>query len=429
MANVGGFTNIEIMNAIRAEASEQYQSRIPVATQANLLDTGNAILNAEILYNEFLRNLVDKIAFQYVHTWSLDNPLKEFKRGTIPFGRTVEEMYLDIAQAQAFNSEKSETELFKRVIPDLSVIYHTINRQDFYKTTVMYTMLQRAFYNETGLMQLVGTISNSLYNGDAYDEFQIMKQLMSSYFDKGLAFPVKLDAIVDESTAKKAVVAMRQMVNLLSLPSRMYNSIGVMRSVRPEDQVLFITPDVEAQIDVDVLAAAFNLSKADFLARRILVDNFGSNTNIVAILADREWILQWDTLMRTEEVYNQQGLYWNMFLHHQGIYSTSRFASCVMFTTSAVSVDSIEVTAAPVTKGQYADQKATVKAASGASGAYVPQTVKWEVTGGTKSGTYIDMGGRLFVSTDETASTLTVKATSTYDSSVVGTASVTVNSL
>jgi len=54
-----------------------------------------------------------------------------------------------------------------------------------------------------------------------------------------------------------------------------------------------------------------------------------------------------------------------------------------------------------------------------------PQTVDWTVTGGI-TGTSISSSGRLTVANDETNTTLTVRATSTYDGTVSGTATVTV---
>lgn len=83
---VSTLSNADIMNSIRAISSSSYKDRIPLATQDSITETGNAILSAELYYNEFLRNLVDKIAFQYIHSFNLRNPLGEFKRGMMPMG-------------------------------------------------------------------------------------------------------------------------------------------------------------------------------------------------------------------------------------------------------------------------------------------------------------------------------------------------------
>ena len=422
---VNNLSNAQILNAVWADASQEYQSRVPLATRDNLQATGNAILNYQVFYNEFLHSLVNKFAFMYVHNNVLRNRLGEFKRGPIPFGYSVEEVFTDITDAMAFDPELAESELYKRTIPNTSSIYHVINRQDVYRQTISRAMLQRAVYNEGGLSRLIESIVQALYNSDEVDEFIIMKSLIANYFNEGLFYPVEVDAVVDETSAKTMLTAVRSNVLYLDIPSRRFNSMGVMRTVAPEDQVLVITPAVEAAIDVNALAQAFNMSKADFTARHLVVDNFGPNTdNIVGVLFDREWFIQYDTYFGTEAVRNPMGLYDNMYLHHQGIYSTSRFANAVVFISNSASVTGITVTgAASVAAGTYTDMTAKV---NGTASNYVPQSVNWSISGEASSGTYIDKGGRLFISSKEPANEtgITVTATSTYDDSINGTATV-----
>jgi len=73
-----------------------------------------------------------------------------------------------------------------------------------------------------------------------------------------------------------------------------------------------------------------------------------------------------------------------------------------------------------VAKGDTRQFRATVTGENNPA-----QTVEWEVTGGA-AGTAIDANGKLTVDANETAETLTVKATSTADTSKSGTATVTV---
>lgn len=428
LPNVATFSNIDIMNAVRLASSSDYQSRIPQATQENLAATSDAILNAKVYYNEFLQNLVDKFAFQYVHNELIRNPLWEFKRGTVPYGRTIEEIFVDICEAQEYDPETAEKEVFKRQIPNVNAIYHTINRENFYKQTIQWVSMRHAFYTEGGLAQLVSSIVQVLYNSDNYDEFLIMKACMSNYYKNGLFYPLNVSAVVDEASAKKFVTAVRTYVNMFNLPSRKYNSLGVMRRVDPQDQVLFVTPEIDAMVDVEVLAAAFNMNKAEFLARRVVVDDFGTGTDdVVALLVDREWLMQWDTYVGTEQIYNGQGLYYNMILHHQGIYSTSRFANAMVFTKGSVGVTTVTVTGdATIMPGTYKDYTATVT--DTASSDYIPQGVTFSITGQTSSATYIDKSGRLIVSKQEPSDTqIVITATSTYNSSVSGTLTVTVS--
>ena len=90
--------------------------------------------------------------------------------------------------------------------------------------------------------------------------------------------------------------------------------------------------------------------------------------------------------------------------------------------TTTPTVTSVSVSPSPATvqKGGTQQFTATVSGTNNPA-----QTVRWTVTGG-KTGTSISTGGLLTVISDETAATLTVKATSTVDTGKSGTATVTV---
>ena len=55
---------VNILNAIRGVASQDYQNRVPVATQNNIEQVGNPIMEYQATENEFLDLLVNRIHFQ-----------------------------------------------------------------------------------------------------------------------------------------------------------------------------------------------------------------------------------------------------------------------------------------------------------------------------------------------------------------------------
>lgn len=415
-------------NVLRAQMSASYQDRIPVATQENLAQTAVAVLENPVYANEYLSALVDRIFYAYIHEYSLNNKFAEFKRGFVEYGRTMEEIGVDIINAEMYDPEAAETTVWKRNIPPVSAIFHTINRENFYTVTLENELLRRAFVDGNAMTRLANQIINTLYNSDNYDEWLIFKNLFSAYNAAQLFYPVVITEPTNADTAKSFIQQVRATITSIGLPSRKYNSLGLMRDSRPEDLVLFMKPELEALVDVEVLAAAFNMSKAEFLARRVVIDDFGTGTDdIQAVLVDRNWFVQYDTVFRTEEIYNPKGLYWNIFLHHHGIYSTSRFAPAVAFTTKASSAATITLnpSAPSLAKGASQTFKATVEATS-SSGDYAPQNVIWSLTGNTSSGTTLNPSGQLVISPHETAGSLTVTATSTFNSATKGTATVTV---
>ena len=107
---------INIMNTIRANASQEYQERVPEATRDNIDEVGNPILQYQTIQNEYLNAMINKIALTVVHNKTLLNPLRVLKKGTQPLGSDIEEIFTNMAQAEmikrlARDDENLEVEL------------------------------------------------------------------------------------------------------------------------------------------------------------------------------------------------------------------------------------------------------------------------------------------------------------------------------
>ena len=412
-----------ILNTIRANASDEYQNRVPVATRDNIAEVGNAITNYEPSRNEFLNALINRIGMVIIQSRLYQNPLRSFKRGMLEFGKDIEEVFVEIAKAQTYDPETAETEVFKRVIPDVKTIFHRMNRKDFYKVTISNDQLRTAFLSYRGIEDLIGRIVDSLYSGDNYDEFLLMKNLMNDYGAKGLFYPITVTEVTDEATAKKLTVNLRSTAKTLGFMSNQYNAQGVHTFTPIEDIVIFMTPQTEALMDVESLARSFNLEYADFLGRVVIVDNFGGLENVQALMVDKQWFMVYDTFFNFTEQYNAQGLYWNYFFHHWQILSTSQFANAIAFTTETPSVTSVTLSpkTATASKGQKVQLTATVVATGMAT-----ETVTWAVTGTSDVKSTITSSGELSIASDEPNTELTVTATSVFNGSKKDTATITV---
>ena len=53
-----------------------------------------------------------------------------------------------------------------------------------------------------------------------------------------------------------------------------YNKQGVNTFCNPGDVVIFVKPEVKANIDVELLASAFHMDKAEVDGRLLLIDSF-----------------------------------------------------------------------------------------------------------------------------------------------------------
>ena len=331
-------TNDQMLNAIRNEASSMYQDRIPEATQANIAEVANALLTYEVHKNEFLDALFDKVVRTVVTSKMATNPLAKFKKEFLPFGRTVEEIFIE--QATGLTYDPAGDKVFAVTKVPVDSIYHSEDRRLKYPVTVYDDELKKAIITPGGLSAFVSRYLNSMYSADADDEFHMMKQLIVDYYDAGGFYKVTVPEIGTVATAeadgKTLIKIMKTVFHQLKFMNSKFNKKGVRTKTDPSDVHLIIRSDVLAIFDVDVLASAFNMDKATFKGQVLEVDNFNDNEDIVAIMVDVSWMQWYDTLMKTTSFYNPDGLYWNYWLHHWAIGSISRFSQGVAFTLEEV---------------------------------------------------------------------------------------------
>lgn len=331
---------VNVLNAILNGASADYQARVPLATQNNITDVGSAIMNYQPTENEFLSALVNKIAMVIVRNKTFSNPLSVLKKGGVPLGRNIEEIYTNPVTGTTFDPTGSK--LLERAIPDTKAIYHSMNRQGQYKATVSKAQLIHAFTSYHALEQLLNSIVNSIYSGDNLDEFLLMKELFASSITGGKIKTVNvgaLDGTLD--SAKNLVKAIKTVGQAMAFPSANYNSyfdINKDTDAKPvitwtpiEDQVLIIRNDVSVDVDVELLANAFNVSYVDLKQRTLTVDSFGTNVNCGAVLCDKSFVQVYDNLTQMETFHNGEGLYDNFIYHHWQTYSMSLFANAMAF--------------------------------------------------------------------------------------------------
>lgn len=323
--------SISVLNNIRANASEEYQNRIPEATRTNIATIGNALETYTMLYNEFCSALVNKIGKTILEQKLFENKLARFKSGSMATAQDVEEIFIEMAKAEGTYDPDGKNPLGRRENPDVKVLYHRLNRQDYYAISIGDIDFLRVFRSEATLDAFISGLINSVYSGANYDEWLAMKNLLATYegYDE-YEVPVIAGADAAES-AKTFVKTLRKAVQDVSFPSTAHNAAGVMTFCAPENLVLLVNKDVLAEVDVEVLAKAFNLGKTDIQPEVIAMDDFGSLTDTYGLLVDREWFRIWDTLSRMEPQRNAQGLFTNYFYHVHQILSASKFKTAIRF--------------------------------------------------------------------------------------------------
>ena len=437
-------SSVDILNAIRNSASTNYRDFVPTAknTPESIRRIGEIIMQYTPLQNEFLNALVNRIARVIITSKMYSNPLSMFKKGLIDFGETIEEIFVNIANPHQYDVEESENKVFAREIPDVRAAFHTLNYKKFYKQTIQNKDLNQAFLSWDGITDLISKIVNAMYTAANYDEFVTTKYMLANAILDG-----RLSAItVDANDAKGAVTKIKGVSNALTFMSNNYNVAGVQTFTDKSDQYLLVNSQFDSEIDVEVLASAFNMSKAEFMGHRILIDGFGTldvarlnalfkdDPNykapsqdtltalnaIPAVLVDKNFFMIFDNMYEFTENYNGQGLYWNYFYHTWKTFSMSPFANALVFVPAVPSVTSVSVSPTAITckKGQSVQLSVSVETKN-----YAPKTVNWK---SDTDGVTVDINGHVTVATSVTANTAKITATSTYDNTKSGECTVTI---
>lgn len=330
---------VNVVNTILANGSEEYQNRVPLATQTNIDTVGRQILSYTTTTNEFLSALINKIAFTLVinKTWS--NPLAVLKKGDKPLGKDIEVIHTNPAKAESYeDSEDFGARLLEQVKPDVATEYYRVNRRDQYTVSVNRQSLRFAFTSWDNLESLLNEIVNSLYSGDYIDEFILTKDLFAKGVTNAEIKTVDSVEVTDEASGKQLIKDIKTASSAFTYPSTLWNSYdgGERMTWTPkENQLLIVRSDLINLIDVDVLAQAFNIGKLDFMAQTLEVDNFGSNEDIQAILLDRAAVQVWDDLTELTEFYNPKSMVWNYYWNHWQTFALSKLANAVAFVKPA----------------------------------------------------------------------------------------------
>lgn len=438
----------DILNVIRNNASVDYRNYVPKA-DANDVESvrtiGAIIMDYPALQNEFLNALVNRIGRVMLTSKMYSNPIAFFKKGVLEYGESIEEIFVNIAKVQEFNPEIAEQEVFKRVVPDVRAAFHIMNYQKFYKATVTQEQLKQAFLSWDGVTDLIARIVDSMYTGANYDEFLVMKYLLARHILDGRVYPVTVPTVNAEN-AKAIVTTVKGVSNKLTFMNSEYNPAAVRTFTEKTDQYMIVNSVFDATMDVNVLASAFNMDKAEFLGHRVLIDGFGdldvarlgeifagdptynepsqdeltALNAIPAVIVDKDWFMVFDMLTQFTEQYNGQGLYWNYFYHVWKTFSVSPFANSVLFVPGTPSVTSVTVspTTASVPKGGSVSLSAVV-----ATEYFAPQTVVWT---SSAADVKVSAAGVVTVDADAASTTATITATSAFDSTKEATCAITV---
>lgn len=423
---------------------------LPVQGQSTI-EIGRLIVDNARYRNAFI-NTVNLIGLTIIKENRWENPWQSFTdKGRLRFGQQIREIILDLAKVHDYNENyANKTKFLETEVPDVYQYLHQLNYQKWYETTVNDGLLRMAFDNEEndGLYDFINMCVSNLYETYEYDKYLIDKYQLCRRIVDGTITAVTIDTTKD---ARGILAEMKGIANLIAFKSPNYNPAGVRRATKLENQFLMLDAKRQAINSTEVLATSYFLNEAEMKTNSALIDTFSEtdDARLAELLKDAYTPFTSDEKTQLEKVLgliiaddffmdyyyaldeSQEGkeqtefrnpttLDRNIFLHAWLVISTSPFANACVFVDGTPSVTSVTVSpaTATVSKGQSIKLSATVVTEN-----FANKSVQWSID---VDDAKISQDGTLKVDADATSETITVTATSIYDNTVTGTATITV---
>lgn len=333
--------NVTFVKALTTATSQEFRDRIGTVTADNITNIGDIITQYPTLKNEFIQVLTNQVSKTLFFSKVYENPYKLFKRGQLPYGKTIESIFVDIIKGKD-RSKKTDTtdlasDLLARQQPNVKVEYWSENKQLQYATTISDEELKGAFRSENGLSSLTSRILQAPLNSAEYDEFLLIKQGLAHINTAKVKIGKTNYATLDNKQKANVITTnVKAYIKKLKFLSNSYNGQGVMTFSNPSDLVLIVPSDISAFLDVEQLANAFNISKVELPTRVLDIDYFvkedgTEDTDAICYLLDKDAIQIWETLNESESFRNPQAKYTNIWFDKWGIVASCNFANAIKF--------------------------------------------------------------------------------------------------
>ena len=428
---------------------------------------GKIIMSNPAYKNAFL-NTINLIGLTVITRNHWENPWKDFTdKGTLSYGQQVREVIVDIANVYQYNELVNRPQdMLKTEVPNVLSYLHEINYQVFYKTTTSDEQMAMAFERED-LFTLIDEIINSLFEAMEYDYYLVSKYMLARRILEGTVTAVQIPDFTN-LTDRDVVAFIKGYSNDMTFRSPKFNPAGIRKATAFEDQFAIVSTKFDAKFTTNVLATSYFRNDAEMKANYALVDGFGNfdMPRLAEVFAKRDeegniipnkYVAGYKPLTPTElkvlkeipasivgrdffqmykygtdnqagerktEFFNPQTLRTNHWLHTWGVVSTSPFENAVVFTQTAQGVTSVTVSpsTATVSKGQELQLSAVVVTTG-----FANKAVYWSIDEDAyAAGIRISDDGKLIVPSGELVASVTVTATSIYDNTKSGTATITV---
>ena len=372
-------TALNAMREMSIADGKAFHQYVPLVNDDTTIgEWGVPILDSQNLnvMNDFV-SLLKKVVYTAVYNKTFNNPLAFLEGDRLPLGNFIENTYINPAEGVGYDPNDF-VGLLEKYSAEVAVEYLHVNADVQFKVSITRDKIRNAFTSWDNLEAFVSGLVNSLYNGCYIRRYNATKALVTGAFvGNNIQYELVSD-VTDEQTAKALLRKIRSTYSKMQIPSTHYNAWEKVKGDRmalqtwsdPQDIVILISADVEAMLDTEVLASAFNLSLTDYLARKITIDSFNvynrdgslavDGSAIKCAVLDRSWFKIKTQDFAMDEFFNPNVRVWTYFLNDTRMENFSLFGQGCVFATSAPTVDATEIEAGASTASVKAGEKVLV---------------------------------------------------------------------
>lgn len=286
-----------------------------------------------------IAGLLDKIGKIVTYDNPFIDKLDILDGEDLPFGKTIEEWYQDLVPAVNYDSTGANTLAPSDPGYEPVSYSYSLGRKVF-KTTERYDNLERAVHSEDEYISLVTMITKRLYDSFTTWKYAAKRELLAKIYNackkaaNANVLCQKMDLPVDSTKGEAFIAQVKKDVELASDMNEGHtlnnSSIGA-----SEGLVLFVKQGIMPDVEVNVLAGAFNKDEVAVPAQIKVIKDFGDAEGVFAILMDVRGAKLHNDYRATRNQLNGEGDFMNYFLHTENTaaYSKNTFVKC--YTTEA----------------------------------------------------------------------------------------------
>lgn len=343
-----------IFNLIRTYGSDVYKDAVPALTDKSPIgDVATPILTQPDVYKEF-SILLGAFIKAYVDDRIWENPLIElFTNTNQPLGEWSAEIGTNPVAPRKYDATHPEYVLQYAMTED-KVQYYVRNVKEFFKISIAMEDMKGAFESYETFNSYVSMKVASQLSGKQISMFNHIFEALNANYQAGALVTTNTvaPASLDESAIKTFTKNIKSLAKKFTYPSTAYNKYGALQGAngdfkgftRPEDVIILATVDYLTAVDVEYLASAFNLDKAEIRDKIYEVNDFGYDryeddgdfiehvdSPIQAIICDRRLFRFSRDLDMNTERFNEETLVTNYWSHAWYTYGINVMANNTVF--------------------------------------------------------------------------------------------------